>query len=104
MSFDELISSNLLEAELRSSFVREGVPFDSRLLAGLSWILPDRTLAPEFAQALEAGYTRGADLWHLAAALYVSEGSRDLWFLTLDHRQRETARLLGFRIEEFPTV
>lgn len=98
--FDELVSSNLLEAELRSAFARENVPFDSRLLAGLSWVLPDRTLSPEFALVLSAGYVRGADLWHLAAAVFLTGNPGDIWFLTLDQRQREVARLLGFRIQD----
>ena len=98
--FDELVSSNLLEAELRSAFARENVPFDSRLLAGLSWVLPDRTLGPEFALVLSAGYVRGADLWHLAAAVFLIGTPADIWFLTLGQRQREVARLLGFRIED----
>lgn len=96
--FDELVSSNLLEAELRSAFARENVPFDSRLLAGLSWVLPDRTLGPELALVLSAGYVRGADLWHLATALFLAQTPGDVWFLTLDQRQRDVARLLGFRI------
>ncbi len=100
-SFDELLSSNLLEAELRGAFAREHVPFDSALLKGIGWILPKRTLGPEFALVLSAGYVRGADLWHLAVALSISQKPSDLWFLTLDERQREVARLLGFRIEEF---
>lgn len=100
-SFDELFSSNLLEAELRAAFTREGLTFDSTLIAGIGWVLPKRTLGPEFASVLSAGYVRGADLWHLAVALSISQTPGDLWFLTLDERQREIARLLGFAIETF---
>ncbi|MBI3929259.1 MAG: PIN domain-containing protein [Armatimonadetes bacterium] len=98
-SFDERISSNLLEAELRAAFARENVTFEPRVLGGLGWILPDRPLSPEFAQVLGAGYARGADLWHLAVALYLAEIPGDMTFLTLDERQRELARYLGFRTE-----
>ncbi|GMU52368.1 MAG: hypothetical protein AMXMBFR33_15140 [Candidatus Xenobia bacterium] len=97
LEFDELISANLLEAELRAAFSREAVLFDPSFLAGLSWIFPDRSLGREIASVLGAGYIRGADLWHLAAALYVAEAPARIWFLTLDERQREVAELLGFQ-------
>ena len=67
-----LITSNLLEAELRAAFARENLLFQESAIAGIEWILPDRALAPECATALETGYLRGADLWHVATALYVS--------------------------------
>ncbi|MGI8844478.1 MAG: PIN domain-containing protein [Gemmatimonadaceae bacterium] len=95
-SFDELVASNLLEAELRASFVRENVDVDSGLLGGLSWIIPDRPLTPEIVRVLEAGYVRGADCWHLATALYLAEDPALLWFLTLDERQERVAHELGF--------
>jgi hypothetical protein len=46
---------------------------------------------------LDAGYLRGADCWHVATALYVSPEPSRLSFLTLDERQRDVARTLGFR-------
>ena len=64
--FARLISSNLLEAELRAAFARENLLFHESAVAGVEWILPDRTLAPELATVLETGYLRGADLWHVA--------------------------------------
>jgi hypothetical protein len=67
--FDELLSANLLGAELRAAFAREGVPHDPEQWSGLSWVLPDRFLSPEIGRALAAGYLKGADLWHIAAAL-----------------------------------
>lgn len=94
--FDELFSSNLLEAELRAAFVREEVPMDPGFVEPISWILPDRPLGPEIAQALSIGYLRGADLWHLACALYVVERPGSLTFLTRDDRQRDVADRLGF--------
>jgi len=95
--FDTLVSSNLLEAELRSALLREGVEGDPEILRGVAWILPDRRLDVEIRQALRHGYVRGADLWHLAAALYLAEDPTELTFLTLDQRQREVAEGLGFR-------
>ena len=93
--YDVLVSANLLEAELRGAFAREDVPFHARALSSISWVLPDRPLGPEIARALEAGYLRGADLWHLACALYLVEDLGPLPFVTLDDRQREVAQALG---------
>jgi predicted nucleic acid-binding protein len=95
--FDELFAANLLEAELRASFAREGVSLDSTLLTWLTWVLPDRPLSREVSNILSAGYLRGADLWHLACALYLVDTPRDIAFLTLDSRQGEVAEMLGFR-------
>jgi hypothetical protein len=58
-------------------------------------VFPDRPLGPEIVRVLEAGYARGADVWHLATALYLADDPADLPFLTLDVRQRELARALG---------
>ncbi len=95
--FDELVSANLLEAELRAAFARERVDPDPELLAGLSWVVPDRPLHAEIAEVLEAGYVRGADCWHLATALYLAQEPATISFLTLDQRQSSVARILGFQ-------
>lgn len=95
--FDEIVSSNLLEAELRAAFAREGVDGDPGQMAGLSWIIPDRPLSPEIGRALAAGYLQGCDLWHLAAALYLVEHPSSITFLTLDLPQRGVAAALGFK-------
>src|SRR5437773_12354873 len=71
-TYDRLVASNLLEAELRSALRRERVaagPTD--LLSAITWALPDRTLSSEMLTILEAGYVCGADLWHLAVALFI---------------------------------
>ena len=47
---------------------------------------------------LETGYLRGADLWHVATALYVSPQSGSLSFATLDARQSAVAEAFGFQI------
>ena len=96
--FDRLISSNLLEAELRATFVRENLDFQENIVFCIDWILPDRTLTPEFKTVLQAGYLRGADLWHVATALYVSSGLPRLSFATLDERQAVVADALGLRV------
>ena len=95
-AFDQLYSSNLLEAELRAAFQREGVAGDGGLLERLSWVLPDRALGVEIRNVLAAGYLRGADLWHVACALYLSPDPRELAFLTVDQQQAEVAATVGF--------
>ena len=94
--FDDLLSSNLLEAEFRSTLGREGIEKNPEILAAISWIIPDRPLSPEIASVLSTGYLKGADCWHLATALYVAQDASTLSFLTLDSRQRVVAKALGF--------
>jgi predicted nucleic acid-binding protein len=95
--FDRLFSSNLLEAELRSALVREGADGHIEdLLSWLTWVYPNRPLTPEYARITTLGYLRGADLWHLANALFLAPDPTDLSFLTLDGRQGAVARRLGF--------
>jgi hypothetical protein len=96
-AFDDLVSSNLLEAELLATFAREDVEPDADLLSGVSWVIPDRPLRAEISRVLASGYVRGADCWHLAAALYLAEEPSTISFLTLDDRQQSVARGLGFQ-------
>ena len=96
--FSRWTSSNLLEAELRAAFGRENQYLDPSTLSGIDWILPDRPLSPEFAAVLKAGYLRGADLWHIATALYLAPTPGDIFFITADHKQREVAASLGFQV------
>lgn len=97
--FDVLVASNLVEAELRATFVREGVEEEPMLLEALSWILPERPLQEEIVRVLQTGYVRGADCWHLATALYLAEDPGSLSFMTLDTHQREAAAALGFNVK-----
>jgi predicted nucleic acid-binding protein len=97
-TYDVLLSSNLLEAELRAAVRRENADLDpSALLSPISWVYPDRPLTKEIQTVLEVGYVRGADLWHLAAALFV-DPNREIEFITLDKRQAEIGRQLGFSV------
>ena len=94
---DRLFASNLLDAELRSALAREEVSGDpAGLLSGITWVYPNRPLSGEFDRVLAEGYVKGADLWHLACALFLAPEPKDLAFLTLDTRQKEIARKLGF--------
>lgn len=91
------VASNLLEAELRSAFLRENVEEDpGSILEGIGWILPDRPLAPELARVFRSGHLKGADAWHLACALYLDPEASSLAFFTRDLPQRRVARALGF--------
>ena len=62
----------------------------------ITWVLPDRPLSEEIATVLGAGYARGADVWHLACALWVRRELGTLEFVTLDERQKELAGALGW--------
>jgi predicted nucleic acid-binding protein len=97
--FDDLYASNLVEAEVVSALAREGVALpDADAFGSLNWTFPDRPLTQEFARTLETGHLKGADLWHVACALYLSPDPQDLFFLTLDARQKKVAARLGFRV------
>jgi hypothetical protein len=94
-SYERLYSANLLEAELRAAFVRERVAWQQELVAAIGWVLPARRLTEEIAHVLEAGYLRGADLWHVSCALHLRDALGELDFLTLDTSQREVAVAAG---------
>ena len=93
-----LLASNLLEAELRAVFARERLDFAASLVAGIEWVLPDWPLAPELATVLQSGYLRGADLWHVATALYAVREPDQVAFVTADAQQQAVAAVLGFRV------
>lgn len=97
--FDRLVASNLLEAELRAVLQREDrSQVADPLLAEITWILPPRPLSPEMRRVVANGYVRGPDLWHLACALFAVRQPDELTFATLDRRQADVARQLGFPI------
>jgi predicted nucleic acid-binding protein len=97
--FDRLLSSDLMIAECLSTALREGIDRDAMLvnLRPIALVLPPRTLQREAAEALDEGYLRGADLWHVACALFIASDARsDVAFLSRDEPQRRIARRLGF--------
>ena len=95
-AFDRLVASNLLEAELRSVYRREGLGGDPDFLTAITWVVPERILSAELAQVFAAGLVRGANAWHLATAIYFRTRIGPLAFLTLDTRQARVAAALGF--------
>lgn len=94
-TLDAIASSNFLEAELCAVAMREGVSTKSlqSVLDAVDWIVPDRPLSAEIAQVLRAGYLRGADLWHIASALYLAPSPGEIAFLTLHIPQRRVGRI-----------
>lgn len=95
--YDRLLASNLLEAEFRSTLVRERVAGDADLwLSAIAWVHPDRPLTAELRRIAAAGALAGSGMWHLAHALYLAPDGKELDFLTLDRRQQEIASALGF--------
>ena len=98
--FSVLLSSNLLEAELRSAYERENMEFESGSISRIGWVNPTRSLGSEMADVLaNGGYLKGADLWHIAVALFVDEiVPGKLAFISLDCNQREVAENLGFEV------
>ena len=98
-SFDRLACSNLGEAELRSACDRERVAYDPGILSDIEWVMPGRALSQEIADVLAAGYSTGADVWHLASSLVYTPAPSEVSFLTLDMRQRSVAEALGFEVE-----
>jgi predicted nucleic acid-binding protein len=95
-SDQRFVSSNLLEAELRSALAREKVTAEPSFLSDIHWIHAERALSAEIRRTLAAGYLRGSDLWHVASALYLAENPAELPFLTLDRPQARIAGALGF--------
>lgn len=94
--YSPLLASNLVEAEVRAALAREHTPLGPELFEGISWVFPDRALGGEMQRALGHGRLRGADLWHVACALYLDPIASELVFLTLDVPQQRVAAALGF--------
>jgi hypothetical protein len=97
--FDDLLAGDLLVAEALATAAREDLELEllTPAIEGIDLVLPDRSLEPEMREVLQHGRLRGADLWHLACALYVAGDAREeLAFLSRDAPQRRLARRLGF--------
>ena len=97
--FPRLLSSNVLEAELRVAFQREGQNFDSSLIANINWIFPNRRLDAEMTAVLAIAQLSHTRMWHLATAMFFRNVLQsELAFITLDEQQETAARELGFFI------
>ena len=95
-----LYSSQLLEAEVYSVAAREDIPPDkaSEFIELVSLIIPQRSLRSEFHKIFQAGYCRGPDAYHIAAALYLDPKKQNLTFVSADMTQNQLASKIGFRI------
>ena len=93
--YSRVVSSTLLEAELRAACTMEGRPVPTDLLDRIGWILTNRPLTDEIKTALDAGYLRGADLWHIATALYAAPEPGAISFITLNDNQARVAAALN---------
>jgi len=97
-TYQALYASDLLVAELLAAAVRESVASSAVLpiLHSIAIVVPDRSIESEIQEVLSHGYLRGADVWHLACALFVAGGDRSaLSFLTRDAKQGRSAAALG---------
>ena len=92
------LSSYFIEAELYSVAKREGVALDivRRFVEPLFLFTPSRPIAFECERILKEHYCRGADIYHLASALFLAPNPRELKFVTCDNRQGAIAKALGF--------
>lgn len=92
---DEIVSSLLLETELRRLAVRVGLGQDSvtRLLERFDLVEPDR---PQYREAglLPGSHLRSLDALHVAAALH---GDADV-MVTYDRRQADAAVAAGIPV------
>ena len=97
--YDRVVSGDLIVAECLSVARRESFDVDAVLavLGSVDLVHPSRSLASEIRHALNEAYLRGADLWHVACALFVATDSPStIAFLSRDRSQRRVASHLGF--------
>lgn len=92
----DLVSSLLLETELRRAAVRENAPqaIVTRILEALDLVEPDRTVFAE-AGIMPGASLRSLDAIHVVTALRVSAET----FLTYDRRQAAAAEAAGLVVE-----
>lgn len=94
-----LFSSTLLYYEVMAASKREGVSLKdaNALIASVNIISPPHILVGEVKRVLSVGYLRGADLAHVATALWISRDEpSNLYFLSFDNAQMKLAGELGF--------
>ncbi len=103
--FPILVSSTLLDAELRATFQDEQQTYSPSLASLIGrWVLPNRRLEEELAAVSEIVSLPALPLWHLASAMYLQQRQSltgrqyRLAFITLDEQQETAARELGFFI------
>lgn len=100
LSYDEIFSSHLIEAELASVASREKIDMIlvKKILDNVSLIMPDRSLYEEYTEIFAKGYCRGADAYHLACALYLDDKEQKIHFLSHDRQQTKVASSCGLNV------
>lgn len=103
--FPILVSSTLLDAELRAAFQDEQQTYSPSLASAIDrWVSPNRRLDEEMASISEIVSLPALPLWHLASAMYFQQRQSltgrhfRLAFITLDEQQETAANELGFFI------
>ena len=103
--FPILVSSTLLDAELRAAFQDEQQTYSPSLASAIDrWVSPNRRLDEEMASISEIASLPALPLWHLASAMYFQQRQSltgrhfRLAFITLDEQQETAANELGFFI------
>ena len=103
--FPMLVSSTLLDAELRAGFQDERRTYSPSIASVIDrWVLPNRRLDEELATISEIVSLPALPLWHLASAMYFQQRQSltgrqfRLAFITLDEQQETAASELGFFI------
>lgn len=96
----QLISSEILVAEFYSFLSRNKRPLSEafEILDYLSIVRPDKGLENYCEMILSYGYAKGADLFHIANALYIDPEVKELVFLTHDVKQGKLAKKVGFKV------
>ena len=97
---NKILSSFLTEAELYSAAKRVGV-FPERvdaMLGHIEFFSPSYSLQKEYRKIYKAGYCKGADTYHLACALDLSEKIPGLQFLSADRKQTDLAKKMGLKL------
>jgi hypothetical protein len=95
---DAAFGATLVESELLAAIAREGAPIRAgSVLDPIRFVHPPRRLTAEAEAALRHGRLRGADLHHLATALFLFPRPGDAFFITLDGPQGDAAAKIGFR-------
>ena len=103
--FPILVSSTLLDAELRAAFGRQRQTYNSAVSSEIDrWVSPNRRLDEEMTAISEIVSLSPLPLWHLASAMYFQQRQSltgrqfRLAFITLDEQQETAANELGFFI------
>ena len=98
---DTVISCPLFVSEYVSFLKRNEILSQTRYeeeLDFIRWIFPAVPLFKEYSQCGKLGFLRGADLYHIATALWFAQDRpSELIFLTCDLKQKEAAKKLGFK-------